>query len=474
MPLTVTIEGTDRTESVVFPSFRKSEALNQEVDTAEFKVTKYGSTTYVPAIGDEVIVDRGSARIFGGVVVRVVENVEAGKVLRYTITCNDYSQFLKRQLVTQRYENTTVGAIIADLIGTYTTDGFTTDGVEGAQPIESIAFYRLSVADCLQKLADAISYVWYVDYDKDLHFFPKNTERGPNLTDTSQNYIYDSLEITADLTQVRNSITVQGGEAVSALSRTEQFNGDGTKVHFPLANKFSDLPTVTVGGVAQTVGVEFLDDDASFDCMWNYNEKYVRFTAGNEPAAGTNNVEVTGFYLYPIVVRVPAPASIAAYGEYGFAITDNSIRSQDEAIARARAELESYQNALYEGSFRTYSDGFRSGQVININSTQRGKNIDVLIQSVRAQMRDPNGDKLEYQVNFATLKSIGIIEFLQNQIRSKEVIVDDQETLLSYLAFTGEEIGMTDGIDAPTATSAPYVYAGAGGNEGRWGYATWG
>jgi len=468
MAITVTIEGTDRTTAVVFNSLRKTDTLNQQIDTLEFKVRKYGSLTYVPVLGDEVIVERDGTRLFGGVVVRIHEALRSAKILEYTVQCNDYSQFLKRELVTERYENQTVAQIIDDLIATYTTDGFTDDGVVGTLTIESISFNRLNVADCLQKLADAISYVWYVDYNKDIHFFPKNEEVGSSLTDSSQNYIFDSLEIVEDLTQIRNSVLVQGGERVSDTTRTELFSGDGTRTQFALANKYDSTPAVEVGGVAQTVGVEFLDDDASFDVMWNFNEKYLRFTAGNTPASGTNNIEVTGTYLFPIVVQVPNNASINEFGRYEFAITDRSIKSQDEAVKRAVAELTSYQNELYEGSFRTYTDGFRSGQVITINSAQRGKNIDVLIQSVTATMRDPTGTQLEYHVRFATLKSIGIIEYLQNQLRSKEVIVDDQETILSFQALS-DTLATSDSIATPTTSTGPYTW----GNF-DWGYGVWG
>lgn len=469
----VTIAGVDRKSAVVFNSLRKTDNLNQQTDTLEFKIRKYGDLTYVPSLGDEVVVTKGANTLFGGVVVRLIENVKDAHRLEYTVLCNDYSQFLKRQLVTERYENETVADIIADLIANYTTDGFTDTNVVGAQVIESISFNRLSVADCLQKLADAISYVWYVDHDKDIHFFPKNTETGPALSDTSGNYIYNSLEIVEDLTQVRNSVLVQGGEQESVTPRTEVFSGDGTRVQFALANKYASLPTVEVGGAPQTVGVEFLDDDASFDCMWNFNEKYLRFTAGNTPGSGTNNIEVSGTYLFPIVVSVPAPSSIAEFGRYEFAITDKSIKSQAEAIRRALAELQSYQNELHEGSFRTYDDGFRSGQVLTIVSAQRAKSISVLVQSVRARMRDPEGTTFEYQVEFATLKSIGIIEYLQNQLRSKEVIVDDQETLLNFITDDTDEVVTSDTIDPPSDSSPPYVYAGAGGNEAVWGYSTW-
>ncbi len=467
MAIVVTIAGIDRTASVQFPSLRKTDHLNQQADFLEFKLRKYGSLTYVPSLGEEIIVTKDGSKVFGGVIVRIGEELRSAKLLEYTVECSDYSQFLKRQLVTERYESTTVGAIISDLVATYTTDGFTTAGVAGGLEIGSIAFNRLSVADCLQKLADAISYVWYVDYDKDIHFFPKNAEPGPALSDTSGNFIYDSLEIREDLSQIRNAVLVQGGERESDTPRTELLSGDGTRSQFSLANKYAQLPTVEVGGVGQTVGVEFLDDDALFDCMWNFNEKYLRFTAGNTPGSGTNNIEVSGTYLFPIVVNVPNPGSIGEFGRYEFAITDKSIRSQEEAIARAIAELTSYQAQLYEGSFRSYEDGFRSGQVVRISSAQRSKDIEVLIQSVSARMRDPLGEQFEYEVRFATLKSIGIIEYLQAQLRSREVIVDDQETLLNFYPLE-DTVATSDTLAAPVASSAPYLWGSF-----TWGYATW-
>ncbi|MER0170347.1 MAG: hypothetical protein DU489_07035 [Nitrosomonas sp.] len=471
MTFVVTIDGTDRTSSVQFKSFRKRDVLNQQADSCEFDVKKYGSLTFTPTVGEEVSVVRNSTTIFGGVITRITETIEASTIITYHVECVDYSQYLKRHLVTERYENMTIADIVADLVANYTTagDSITSTSTTSTLTIESISFNRLNVADCLQKLADAINYVWYIDYDKDIHFFAKNDELAPfSLTDTSNNYIYNSLEIIDDLTQIKNKVLVQGGEIVSTGTRTEELSGDGTNDMFRLANKFSSKPTVTVGGVAQTVGVEFLDDDASFDCMWNFNEKYIRFTAGNIPASGTNNVDITGYYLYPIVVNVPSTASQTAYGTYEFAITDKSIRSQAEAIERAKAELISYKNQIYEGQFKTYEDGLRSGQVLTINSTQRGKTIDVLIQSVSAVMRDPLGTTLEYQVKFATMKSIGIIEYLQNQLRSKEVIVDDQETILTFNQLS-DTVGATDTIDPPTASTGPYVW-----DTPTWGYATWG
>lgn len=470
MAITVTINGTDRSSSIQWKTLRMKGNINQQVDQCSFEIWKYGTHSYVPTIGQEVVVTRNSVKLFGGVILRIDETVEASTKLIYKIECADYGQYLKRRLVTERYTNTTLSAIIADLIDNYTAagDALTYTNISGDLSISSFSFDRISVADCLQKLADALSYVWYVDYDKDIHFFPKNAEVATeSLTDSSQNYIYDSLKIVEDLSQIKNSIFVQGGEVVSASSRTEYESGDGTRVQFPLANKFNTTPTVTVGGVGKTVGVEFLDSDASFQCMWNFNEKYIRFTSGNTPASGTNNITIAGTYLYPIVVKVPAPASIASYGTYEFAITDKSIRSEDEAIERAQAALTGYRAALYEGEFRTYTDGFRSGQVLTINSTQRGKNISVLIQSVSARLFDPSANAIEYTVTFATLKSIGIIDYLQSQLRNKEVIVDDDEVLTNFNPLE-DEITFSDSLATPTADTGPYVYG-----TDTWGYSVW-
>jgi len=470
MAFSITINAVDRTSLVSRGSFRKRDNLNQQVDECVFTINRTGSETYEPEVGQEVIVTRDSNTVFGGVILRINETVVASTIINYEVKCIDYSQYLKRKLVTERYTNTTVGAIISDIVTNYTEagDGLTTNNVVGGQSIRSFSFDRLTAAECLEKLAKALSYVWYVDYSKDIHFFPKNTETAPyNLSDTSGNYIYNSLKITADLSQIRNSILVQGGEAVSADERTELFDGDGTKDTFALALRYSGKPTVEVGGVPVTVGTEFLDDEASFAVMWNFNEKYLRFTLGNVPAAGTRNIEVTGNYLFPIVVKVPAPSSIATYGEYQFALTDRSIRSDDEAIDRALAELEGYRAELYEGEFRTRNDGLRSGQVITINSTQRGKNIDVLIQSVNCKLVDPNADRVEYLIRFATLKSIGIIEYLQDQLRNKNVIVDDDEILTNYYPLA-DTFGSTDSIATPTATTGPYTW-----DNFDWGYATW-
>lgn len=447
MTVTLKVNGIDRTNQI--NSLQKSDVLNEKVDTLSFAVEKYG-TVFTPAAGDTVELLIDGVTDYKGLILTIRKITEGHAVVRYEVDCVDNSHYLTRILVAEAYSSTTIDAIIADLVTNYALT-FTTANVDASVAVESIKFNRISVAACLEKLAKLSNYSWYIDYNSDIHFFAKNTEAAPfNITDTSNNFIFDSLEISEDLSQLRNRVFVQGGDAIGD-SRTEYFNGDGTKKFFKLSNKFSNAPTVTVGGAAKTVGVDFLDDEASFDVLWNFNETYIKFTTA--PAAGTNNIEVTGTPLYPILVQVQDSASIAQYGVFEFARTDTTIKSKQEAKDFAIAELEAYGSKISEGSFDTYTAGLRSGQLITVNSTLRGVNEDFLIQRVTFSMVNPSVGM--YRVELATLKTVTLIDFLISQIRqSGTLIAEDDNTILQKFEQFEEAISISESF-----TAQPLNYA---------------
>jgi hypothetical protein len=447
MNITLEINGIDRTSSVIWNSLEKSDVLNQKVDTLKFAVEKYGNLVFEPVVGDTVELFDTGTTIYKGLILTVRKITEGHSVVRYMVDCVDNTHYLNRVLVAESYTNTTIEAIIHDLIVAY-APAFTTTNVSASIIVDSVKFNRISVSACLEKLASLSNYSWYVDYDNDIHFFEKNTEPAPfSLTDTSGNYIYESLQIAEDLSQLRNRVFIQGGEAVGD-PRTELFNGDGTKKFFKLANKFSQLPTVTVGGTPKTVGVDFLDQDTDFDVLWNYNETYIKFTAA--PPSGTNNIEVTGTPLYSILVQVEDATSIAEYGLSEFAKTDVTIKSKEEAFKFAVAELEAYSSKISEGSFVTYSPGLRSGQLITVNSAQRGINEDFLIQRVSFRMISQTTG--EYRVELATLKTITLIDVLISQLRQNGTITTDEDnTVIQKYAQISESVSISDETVASTS-----------------------
>jgi len=471
MTVTLKVNGTDRTSSIAWNSLRKSDVLNEKVDTLSFAVDKYASV-FTPVIGQSVELLIDGVRDYYGLILSVNKVTDGHTIVRYEIDCVDNAHYLTRVLVAESYENTTIDAIIANLISTYAPT-FTTTNVAAPVAVDSIRFNRISVAACLEKLAKLSNYSWYVDYNSDIHFFIKNTELAPfSITDTSANYVFDSLEVSEDLSQLRNRVFIQGGDAVGD-PRDEFFNGDGTKKFFKLSNKFSELPTVTVGGVSKTVGVDFLDDEADFDVLWNYNETYIKFTTA--PAAGTNNIQVTGTPLYSILVQVQDSASIATYGVSEFARTDTTIKSKEEARDFAIAELEAYGDKISEGSFYTYTAGLRSGQTITVNSTLRAVNEGFLIQRVTFSMVSRSVG--QYRIELATLKTITLIDLLISQLRQNGTLISDNDTTLlqKYEEFQ-DSLTLSDSLtvqalnyavtfrltpQAITGTSRPFILDGS-------------
>lgn len=472
MTLALKIEGVDRTNSIIWNSLKKTDVLNDKVDTLSFSVKKYGNLTFYPEAGQlvELIID--GVTDYKGIIFTVNKSTEAHSITHYDVSCVDNSHYLGRVVVAESYENTTINDIIEQLTANYAPD-FTTTNVDANVPVESITFNYISVKDALAKLAKLSNYSWYVDYTNDIHFFAKNTEIAPfNITDISENYIYDSLEVSDDISQLRNRVYVRGGEA-EGDPRTETFNGDATKKFFKLSNKFAHLPTVTVGGVAKTVGVDFLNDEADFDVLWSYQESYLKFT--NPPATGTNNIEAAGIPLYQIRVLVEDGDSINENGLAEISKEDLNIKSRQEAKDFAIAELEAYANKISEGSFSTYTPGLRSGQTITVNSSTRMINESFLIQRVSFQMQSQTTGF--YSIELATLKTITLIDYLLTQLRQNSTLIKDNDNvLLEKFVMLKEQIGIAESFtpqalnyavtfrlapQAVTGTSRPFIIEGS-------------
>lgn len=483
MEIKVYINDVDRTNVIRMGSLFIRDEINNATDTCDFSIAVPNKQNFTPDVNADIRIEIDGTPVYGGVLVRIEQIYEDGVVLVHNCKCKDYTQYLDRELIVERYENTNLKAVIDDLIDRYADDyGFTGNNVSGSTvSIKSVSFNELTMSQALQKLAKLTGYYWYVDYEKDIHFFKKNTELAPfNLTDTSNNFIFDSLEIASDISQLRNIIKVEGGQAVSE-PRTENYAGNGEQTTFPLGSKFAELPVVEVDGVAQTVGVDHLQDPDDYDCMWSFQQKYIKFNPGHIPPApgggDTTNIEVTGNPLIPIIVKKQNSASITKYGPYMFKLTNDSLNTRDEALQFAQTELNSYAEKIREGKFKTYNFGLRSGQVINVASLKRDINEKLLIQSVDFSMISTG--KFVWEIQVATLKTIGMIDLLQEMLLEERISEGDDETLTNFFDLA-DNFSVTDSLtDITVTTSQDYVWeqvdpgSDSYGNPGVWDQATW-
>jgi len=472
MTIEIKVNNVDKTNDVVLESIAKNDTLNNQKDELKFQVLRYGDVGFEPEINQDVKFYVDNELEFGGVIVSVENTINAGIVVQ-NISCSDYTYLLDRQLVLKKYQNKTVKQIIDDIVTNY-CDGFTTNNVNCNIELDEVVFNRVTPSEAIDQLAQIVNYSWYVDYEKDIHFFEYNNNPAPFLiTDTNGNYLEGTLKITKDLSQLRNKVTIRGDEE-RGEERSEQYEADGDQLVFPLANKFAEMPTVMVDSVAKNVGVDYLTPEDDADCFWNYNEKYIRFKDTTKPSAG-QIVKITGIPLFPVIVNAVDGVSVAQYGVFEFFKEDKSLKSRAEALKFAKAQLESYKNGIIEGEFSTDKSGLRSGQVITINSELLGVNEEFLIQSVNMTVQSPN--KAVWNVKLATMRTVGIIKVLQDLIKFREYRTFDPDNLLSLIQFQ-DLARATDSLTIPSATtSSPYYWwpnSGTGTNPPiKWNYWTW-
>jgi hypothetical protein len=344
----------------------------------------------------------------------------------FRVRCVDHTYTLDKVLAAKTYTNDTIEEIIADLITSYAPT-FTVNNVSSTFTIEKIVFNQVPISTCIKRLADILNYDWYIDENKDVHFFPKYTNTAPfNLTDTNGNYVNKTLRRTADGSQVANRIKLRGGEYDGELyADSITVSGDDSK-SFKLPYRFSNL-TVTLdtgaGAVAQDVGIDFIDDFTDYDVLHNFQEQMIRF----ETALSDGDViAFSGNPKVPVFGIAEDPISIAAYGKIEKLIRDTTIASNTVARKRANAELYTYSEPIIDAKFRTYTTGLRSGMLITLQSDAQGIEDELIIKTLTFRMRDH--DNFVYEAELVSTKRYNFITLLQKMLEPEARASDEQET----------------------------------------------
>lgn len=469
MGVVIEINNVDKSSEIEWKSINLTRAMTNQIDTLSFTIVRANSSGYKPALNDTVELIEDGTALFGGMIVSIEESVDKlREVVR--IIAKDFSFEMDKKLVVQVYENMTVADIIDDIVTNYLPGGYTTTNVVCDVEIKYIAFNYELVSKCFQQLAQITNYDWYVDEAKNIYFFLKGSQSAPfELSDTNGKYIYDSLEVSSDIKNIRNSIIVRGG-TYQGNAYFEEIEADGDQTTFNFAYKYSNA-VLTVNGVSKTLGIDFIDDPTSYDALYNFNEKAIKFPSGTKPTAG-QIVKLAGNPHIPVVTKLTNAASIAQYGEFQYKIVDKSIASKAAARDRARAEIASWAASINEGSFSTYSTGLKTGHKIRIQSTNRGIDAYYIISRITSKMHTPS--QMIHSCDLVTSQTYGMVEFLQNLLiqKDKEIEISQDEVLDSVLGLA-DEITLTDSVTPLAPTTGPYKWQ-PGTGDAKWNFSVWG
>lgn len=152
-----------------------------------------------------------ASQLFGGSLVQVQQfyDLQNPENVGYHLSCTDHTRGLNRRKVSKSYATQSATAIVLDIMATRAADGFTTLHVAAGLPAVAIDFTFEDVNRALTRLANRIGGYWYVDYQKDLHFFLEEPDDAPAPLEADGEPFAD-LTTETDLSQVRTRVLVEG------------------------------------------------------------------------------------------------------------------------------------------------------------------------------------------------------------------------------------------------------------------------
>ena len=438
----IIIAGIDRTADVKIKGFVIEQALTWEEDTCSF-IVKSGDR---PLEGEEVIVVDGGTKFFAGIIDEVKDETITSSVTWYYCKARDYTYKIDAKLVVETYENQSASHIFLDIAAKYCS-GFTTNNVAtGAPAVERIIFDYKRPSDCFKELCEYCGWDWYVDYNKDLHFFNpiEANQLAPVVIDSSTKIreFRHALEITG----LRNRVYVRGGTMLSD-PWTYETKADGTARQWWLPHKPHDI-SLTVGGEAKTVGVENVDEEADYDYMMNFQEKYIRCSEHTSTPADGATISVTYRYdidVITVVEDVASQQAVAAVqggdGVYEHVIVDETLTTIEAAEAAGYADLREHANPRVSGSFMTEITGWEPGQLVTIDLPDRGIQNTFLVQ--RVTITPLVNWSWTYHVEYGG-RLLGIADWLQALWKAQQKKKLGETALLHKFTYAGETVSTAD------------------------------
>lgn len=410
--------------------------IQNQGDTLDITLNiKKGQTP--PTAGQEIIFKDGSRTLFGGFITKMTPTeIGAGELISFAIEATDYTYILINKTVQGAYTDWTLYEIVTDII---TNDidsryGISYAGVSAISPpiLSTVTFNHTTIRQAFETLAKLTGCIWWMGYDKVVYFIsPTQALPAPEqITDTSKNWI-EGMQISVDVTQVKNDIVVLGGTSESA-AYTQEIKCDGVAREWVLLYPVQTMQEVDLdsgsGYVTKTFGVDPVDDETLYYSVYSPTRGSIRVGSGTTTPASGYKIKVKYTYPVPIITEVKDATSIIAMqaleggdGIHKDTISDPTITSQDQAVIQALTELLAFSFPILSGEFQTRTGlltkpgFFAAGQAITVYLPSWGISGSTvyIVQKIVTTLAE-SGSSIEYfyDITFGG-RLIGVLDFLQ-------------------------------------------------------------
>jgi len=366
------------------------------------------SSAFRPLCGQQVQVLEGGTVIWAGMIAKIDEAAAEGddSLLVFDCECHDWNALCDRHLVYGVFKNKTLQEIVTEIAQyhiPFCLENFGTTYVQLGPVVPKIIFNYCTISEAFNSLAEATGYSWYVDHQKEIHFFDRTANPAPfSLSATSGNF--RNMRVTTSMERYRNDQIVWHSKGAGYLY--QRFDGDGVKRVFDVGTPLAEAPKVSRSDVSteQTVGVKGVDTGK--DWYWEYGSGEITQDLNGVTVPVGAHVTIWDTEHLPLFwgnteerdeAAISARAALeGTSGYYQARVEDDTIDNNDRASEKALALLRRYANESKSVTFETDEPGLHSGQIIGIEVPLHGLTGSFLISSVRSSHQDGIG--LRHQV----------------------------------------------------------------------------
>lgn len=261
--------------------------------------------------------------------------------------------------------------------------------IQSAATVTTAIFDYITASDCMDQLADFAGFWWNIDAHNLLHFSPRTQINAPFTADGT---LMDdaSVKVQVNNPMYRNRQYIKGGTDVTS-SQTETRQGDGKATTFTMSYPLAQVPTITLNGGAQTVGIKGVDSGKNW--YWSKGDPVISQDSSGTKLLSTDTLSVTYVGEFPIVVLAYDSAGVTSRqsieggtttGYVEAAESVNNVTSSAQGFQIANARISRYSNlAGVTITFDTLTYGLAPGQTLVVNLPSHNvNNVQTLIESV--------------------------------------------------------------------------------------------
>lgn len=493
MQIKTKVEGIDLSASMIEKSLRIENVITRRIDTCSLIIEDTTESITVSEQDELIISNTGeTVRYFAGFISKIGIDM-MGRMKRYVCRAQDYTVLLDRVIVNEVYEDKTDAFILNDICTSYLAEVDGSTYVAAVKTYDRIVFNRIKLREVIDMLAGNAGVDWYLDYNKKLHFFAKETNLAPfgisDAPDMSATYPCSQLTYDREISDIVNRVLVIGGTYYSPDTDFELPANNQTteflmpyKMHAPdgqtsiLVYKNSGTDEEPVWGDALGIGIDYIDTlgDPIF-VLHNYQEKLLKFDSA--PPGLNRAIKITARYDVPVLVRVRSEVSHDTYGRwFDGKVVNQDINSRDWAKLEGKAVLAKHALVKESGTFRCITDGLAAGQLLSLVNSDRGLDGNYLINKVVTRLL--GGTHCEYVVSYGEYNPDLVDMIIANKARATQFRESRLDEVLNELLEQAESLTLVEATSEWQQAKGQYCWApksnGGSLREAVWDFFTWG